>query len=101
MMSTRRGTPPKPYFLEMRARISLRETEVLESCALMSSAAMPEVTRRSCSAWEGPMVRMVSGRLVVIDTRLDKVDWDKEERKTHPLFLFSAPCYANVPLRTC
>jgi hypothetical protein len=54
MMSTSLGMPPKPCFLDMRARISLRETEVLALWALMSSAAMPEVTRSSCSACDGP-----------------------------------------------
>lgn len=56
MMSTSRGTPEKPYFLLSLARISFRETDSLASCALMSSAAIAEVTRSNCSACEGPMM---------------------------------------------
>jgi hypothetical protein len=54
MMSTSLGTPPYPNFLLNFERISFRETDWLASCALMSSAAIPEVTRRSISAWDGP-----------------------------------------------
>lgn len=58
MMSTSRGTPPKPNFLLIRERISLSETLLFSSCALISSAAIPEVTRRSCSACDGPTTRL-------------------------------------------
>lgn len=54
MMSTSLGTPPYPNFLLNFERISFRETDWLASCALISSAAIPEVTRRSISAWDGP-----------------------------------------------
>jgi hypothetical protein len=54
MISTSLGTPPYPNFLLNFERISFRETDWLASCALMSSAAIPEVTRRSVSAWDGP-----------------------------------------------
>lgn len=54
IMSTSRGTPPNPYFLLILARMTFSETLSPALCALMSSAAMPEVTRRRVSAWEGP-----------------------------------------------
>jgi len=54
IISTSLGTPPYPNFLLNFERISFKETDWLASCALMSSAAIPEVTRRSVSAWDGP-----------------------------------------------
>ena len=55
MISTSLGTPPYPCFLLSFARISFKETDWFPSYAFMSSAAIPEVTRRSISAWEGPV----------------------------------------------
>lgn len=55
MISTSLGTPPNPCFLLSLARISFRETDSFASYAFMSSAAIPEVTRRRSSAWEGPV----------------------------------------------
>lgn len=54
MMSTNLGTPPYEYFLLIFRRISFNETLWLSSWALMSSAAIPDVTRRRVSAWDGP-----------------------------------------------
>jgi hypothetical protein len=54
MMSTSRGTPPNPCFLLIFARISFKDTVWLASWALISSAAIPAVTRRSSSEWDGP-----------------------------------------------
>lgn len=55
MMSTNLGTPPYEYFLLIFRRISFNETLWLSSWALMSSAAIPDVTRRRVSAWDGPI----------------------------------------------
>ena len=55
MISTSLGTPEKPYFLLNLARISFNETDSLASCALISSAAIAEVTRSNCSACDGPV----------------------------------------------
>ena len=55
MISTSLGTPPKPYFLLIFARSSFKDTVWFASWALMSSAAIPEVTRKRVSACEGPV----------------------------------------------
>ena len=61
MISTSLGTPPNPYFLLIFARMMFRETLSPVLWALMSSAAIPEVTRRRVSAWEGPGGRWSCG----------------------------------------
>lgn len=57
MISTSLGTPPKANFLLIFERMTFRETVSFASWALMSSAAIPEVTLSSCSAWDGPRMQ--------------------------------------------